>query len=100
MPAPWPGFGAGTKRVKIVLSGWADVIETMFGRTQAMASAQSVASANILCMSTQMWTAVSPGAPWRNSSLLDMLYPLSPAPTAAASRWFLRFKRDACNPAS
>jgi hypothetical protein len=40
-------------RVKIVLSGWADVIETTFGRTlSSHGICQSVASANILCMST------------------------------------------------
>jgi len=34
MPTPCPGFRAGMKRVKIVLSGWAEVMETMFGRTR------------------------------------------------------------------
>ena len=35
MPQPVPGFQAGMKRVKIVLSGWAEVMETMFGRTRS-----------------------------------------------------------------
>ena len=42
------------KRVKIVLSGWAEVMETMFGRTRSSHGIfQSVPSANILCISTQ-----------------------------------------------
>jgi hypothetical protein len=42
------------KRVKIVFSGWAEVIDRMLGRTRSSHGIlHSVLSANILCMSTQ-----------------------------------------------
>ena len=42
------------KRVKIVFSGWVDVIDRIFGRTRSSQGIfHSVPSANILCMSTQ-----------------------------------------------
>ncbi len=41
-------------RVKIVFSGWVEVIDRMLGRTRSSHGIfQSVPSANILCMSTQ-----------------------------------------------
>jgi hypothetical protein len=43
------------KRVKIVLSGWAAVTATILGRTrESHGIFQSVPSANILCISTQI----------------------------------------------
>jgi hypothetical protein len=42
-------------RVKTVRSGWAAAIETTFGKTRGSHGIfQSVLSANILCMSTQI----------------------------------------------
>ena len=73
MPAPWPDFRAGMKRVKTVLSACADVIAMMFGSTRSSQGIfHSVASANILCISTQRWTAFSPGGPYLSESLFDM----------------------------
>jgi hypothetical protein len=61
------------KRVKTVLSACADVIATMFGSTRSSHGIfHSVASANILCISTQRWTAFSPGGPYLSESLFDM----------------------------
>jgi hypothetical protein len=61
------------KRVKTVLSACADVIATTFGSTRPSHGIfHSVASENILCISTQRWTTFSLGGPYLSVSLFDM----------------------------
>jgi hypothetical protein len=56
----------------------------MFGNTRlSQGIFHSLLSANILCISTQICTALSPGGPYRNLSLFDMTFPGSPVKPAA-----------------
>jgi hypothetical protein len=60
------------------------VTAMMFGRTRSSQGIfHSVPSANILCISTQICTALSPGGPYRNLSLFAMTFPGSPVKPAA-----------------
>lgn len=79
--------------MKIVRSGWAEVIATTFGRTRGNHGiVQSVPQANIRYMSTQKWTA------FRGSAVAEFVTPSSWAypqasPNGGVEASFLRLPK-------